>query len=242
MEELFKLINPKNIYDKTGIQFLQFNTIYQLHEHVKEQKEIVEKTKVFLMVPHYLNFLLSGEKVVEYTNATSTQLVNVHENSWDEDLLYITGLNKDKFPEIVKPGTWSLMGIESKKPICSEEAVPFKSLINPNNSRLLNPENMIEEIKPYYLETNQTVPEIPGEIARFIFESLAFQYRQVLTELRDMKKEAINKIHIIGGGAQNKLLNQLCADFTGCEVFAGPVEATAIGNFKQQQVCRNKNV
>jgi rhamnulokinase len=333
MEELFIRIKPEVIYDKTGIQFLQFNTIYQLYEHVKEQKEIVDKTNIFLMVPDYLNFLLSGVKAVEYTNATSTQLVNVHANCWDEDLVNITGLNKDKFPKIVKAGTalgdlteevraktgladvkviapathdtgsavvsvpatskdfayissgtWSLMGIESKKPSCSEEArkynftneggafdtyrvlknimglwliqevqrlydskysfaelvvlaeksIPLKCLINPNNSRFLNPENMIEEIKAYCLETKQAVPETPGEIARCIFESLALQYRQVLMELREMQPEEINKIHIIGGGAQNKLLNQLCADFTGCEAYAGPVEATAIGNLVVQ--------
>lgn len=335
MEELFRWVNPKTIYEKTGIQFLQFNTIYQLHEHVKEQKEIAYNTDIFLMVPDYLNFLLSGVKAVEYTNATSTQLINVHKNNWDEDLVYITGLSKDKFPGIVKPGTilgaltpevmentglagvkviapathdtgsavvsvpatskdfayissgtWSLMGIESRKPIVNEasrkynfsneggafdtyrvlknimglwliqevqrlydlnysfadlvdfakEAAPFKSLINPNHSRFLNPENMIEEIKAYCLETNQAVPESPGEIARCIFESLAFQYRQVLMELREMQSEEINKIHIIGGGAQNKLLNQLCADFTGCEVYAGPVESTAIGNLAVQFV------
>ena len=333
MEQLFKSMNPKAIYEKTGIQFLQFNTIYQLYEHVKAQKEVQDKAGSFLMVPDYLNFLLSGEKAVEFTNATSTQLFNVHKHDWDEELITLTGLNKKLFPKTVKPGTilglltkkvlektgltdvkviapathdtgsavvsvpatsedfayissgtWSLMGIESKTPICSEEArkynftneggafdtyrvlknimglwliqevqrlyenkysfadlvilaektEPFKCLINPNASRFLNPQNMIKEIKGYCIETKQTVPESPGEIARCIFESLAFQYKGVLIQLREIQDKPINKIYIIGGGAQNKFLNQLCADFTNCKVYAGPVEATAIGNLAVQ--------
>jgi rhamnulokinase len=333
MEELFKKMNPKVIYEKTGIQFQQFNTIYQLYEHAKAHKEIISRAETFLMVPDYLNFLLSGEKAVEFTNATSTQLLNVHNHRWDDDLINLTGLCKKVFPSIVKPGTilgtltkkvkeetglcdvkviapathdtgsavvsvpadsedfayissgtWSLMGIESSTPICSEkarefnftneggaydtyrvlknitglwliqevqriydnkysftdlvmlaeEAEPFKCLIKPNSSRFLNPENMIWEIQSFCKETKQHVPETPGEISRCIFESLAFLYKEVLLELRNVQDKAINKIHIIGGGSQNKFLNQLCATFTNCEVYAGPVEATAIGNLAVQ--------
>ena len=335
MEELFKIINPEVIYEKTGIQFQQFNTIYQLYEHAKSNKDETDKSDIFLMIPDYLNFLLSKKKAVEYTNATTTQLLNANKHEWDEDLINLTGLNKKIFPEIVKPGTilgnltdevqektglscvkviapaahdtgsavvsvpaisedfayissgtWSLMGIESKIPICSEkarnynftneggafdtyrvlknimglwliqevqrlydkkysfselmklaeQAEPFKCLINPNGSRFLNPENMILEMQNYCKETCQPVPKTPGEIARCIFESLAFQYREVLHELREIQDKAINKINIIGGGSQNEFLNQLCASFTNCEVYAGPIEATAIGNLAVQLI------
>lgn len=335
MDKLFKKIDPGLIYGKTGIQFQQFNTIYQLYEHVKAYKKIAYETETFLMVPDYLNFLLSGEKAIEFTNATSTQLYNVHEHQWDEELINLTGMDKKIFSTIVKPGTvlgtlkdeikgqtglgnvkviapathdtgsavvsvpadyedfayissgtWSLMGIESKIPICTEEArkynftneggafdtyrvlknimglwliqevqrlyankysfadlvllaeqaEPFKSLINPDSPRFLNPQNMIKEIQSFCKETGQPVPGTPGEIARCIFESLAYQYRKVLLELRKIQDKAINKIHIIGGGSQNKLLNQLCADFTNCEVYAGPIEATAIGNLTVQLI------
>lgn len=93
---------------------------------------------------------------------------------------------------------------------------------------------MIEEIKTYCLETEQPVPDTPGEISRCIFESLAFQYKEVLMQLREIQRQEINRIHVIGGGAQNKFLNQLCANFTDCEVYAGPIEATAIGNLVVQ--------
>lgn len=333
MKEVFEEISDTTIYSKTGIQFQQFNTIYQLYEHVKAQKEIVNSADVFLMIPDYLNFLLSNERAVEFTNATTTQLFNGHNLDWDEELLDLIKVNKSIFPRTVKAGTvlgnlteeiekktglrgikviapathdtgsavvsvpaisddfayissgtWSLMGIESETPICTEQAreynftneggafdtyrvlknimglwliqevqrlydykysfaelvelaeicKPFKCLINPNHSRFLNPANMIEEIQDYCRETEQDIPKTPGEIARCIFESLAFLYKQSLLEIKDICGKDIKRIHIIGGGAQNKFLNQLCANFTDCEVYAGPVEATAIGNLAVQ--------
>jgi rhamnulokinase len=105
MGKLFEKVESKVIYEKTGIQFLQFNTIYQLYEHVKAHKEIMNEAETFLMVPDYLNFLLSGKKDLEFTNATSTQLFNVHNNQCDEDLIHLTGLDPKVFPRTVKPGT-----------------------------------------------------------------------------------------------------------------------------------------
>jgi rhamnulokinase len=107
-------------------------------------------------------------------------------------------------------------------------------LINPNHSRFLNPAHMIIAIGDYCRETGQVTPETPGAVSRCIFESLALQYRAVLMQLRELTGNKITKIHIIGGGVQNKLLNQLCADFTECVVEAGPVEATIIGNLVMQ--------
>ncbi len=93
---------------------------------------------------------------------------------------------------------------------------------------------MIEEIQDFCKETDQNVPTEPGEIARCIFESLAFQYKEVLLQLRQVYDIPIQRIHIIGGGSKNLFLNQLCADFTACDVYAGPDEATAIGNLLMQ--------
>ena len=333
MNDVFKKISKKEIYFKTGIQFQQFNTLYQLYEHVKSNEEILNNVDTFLMIPDYLNYLLSGKKVVEFTNATTTQLLNIDEFNWDESLVKILGFNKKVFPRIVRPGTilgnitkeiqsktgldnikviepathdtgsavaavpttiedfayissgtWSLMGIESKNPICTEKAMkynftneggvfdtyrilknimglwliqevqrlynykysfaelvslaesskPFKALINPNKFRFLNPKNMIEEIKNYCMETGQAIPETAGEISRCVFESLAFQYKETLMQIKEISQKEIKKIYIIGGGAQNRFLNQLCASFTDCEVYTGPVEATALGNLVVQ--------
>jgi rhamnulokinase len=106
----------------------------------------------------------------------------------------------------------------------------FNFLINPNDNRFLNPESMIEEIQGYCRETNQNIPTTPGELSRCIFESLAFQYKQVLGELRELTTKSIDKINIVGGGVQNEFLNQLTANFTRLPVETGPIEATAIGN------------
>ena len=76
----------------------------------------------------------------------------------------------------------------------------------------------------------QRVPQTPGEITRVILESLARRYREVLEKLESLTGHTIATIHIVGGGSQNRLLNQLVADGTGRRVVAGPAEATAAGN------------
>ncbi len=338
-EKLFEKISRESVYEKTGIQVMQFNTIFQLFQHAQDDPEVTKKAKTLLMLPDYLNYRLSGSKTAEFSIVSTSQLYNVKEKNWDQELIALTGFDPVCFQTIIKPGTvigelteelctltgldkpkvispachdtgsavasvpldysgdvdssddyvyissgtWSLLGMENKEPrtdslsrkynysneggVCDTfrylknimglwliqevqriynqysfgelvelalETKPFKALINPNNQRFLNPKNMIKEIQSYCKDTAQEIPESPGEIARCIFESLAFQYNEVIGLLRELTGKKIPKIHIIGGGAQNGLLNQLTADFTGCKVYAGPVEATAIGNVSLQ--------
>jgi rhamnulokinase len=80
------------------------------------------------------------------------------------------------------------------------------------------------------------VPATPGQIARCILESLALTYRAAFEQLRELTGRALNRLHIVGGGSQSKLLNQASADAIGCTVIAGPVEATAIGNVLVQAI------
>jgi rhamnulokinase len=173
MEEVFKSIPKDMMYLYTGIQFQRFNTVYQLLSIKKNNPEILEKAKTFLMVPDYLNFLLTGKKANEYTNATSTQLVNSFERTWDEKILEDLGIKKEIFQEIKLPktslgnlrnelieefgfdmevilpathdtgsafissvcndndsiylssGTWSLIGVENRFPICVPQAMEY---------------------------------------------------------------------------------------------------------------------
>lgn len=111
---------------------------------------------------------------------------------------------------------------------------PFGSTVDVNDLRFLSPDNMIDEICLACRENQMPVPESPGELARCIFDSLAESYRQTLGELREFA--CVDKLHIVSGGCQNKLLNRLCQTATGCDVFAGPVEATAIGNILMQMI------
>jgi len=331
MEEVFKIISKERLYLETGIQFQKFNTIYQLYAIKQSNPEILEKASSFLMLPDYFNYLLTGKKVNEYTNATSTQLVNAFTKKWDVDLLDQLKLNKNMFHEIQLPktvigtlteelvdefgmdmkvvlpathdtgsavisvpeleetiyissGTWSLIGVENSFPICitkaldynfsneggidyryrflknimglwmiqevkrnyddyysfaelvdhARKATQFNSTVNVDDGRFLMPENMIEEIQSYCQETNQSIPETPGEVAKCVYDSLAVSYQEAIGQIEEIYEKSFSKINVIGGGCQNEMLNQLIADVTKKDVYAGPVEATAIGNIAAQ--------
>lgn len=104
-EEVYKIICEKELYKRTGIQKQIFNTIYQLMATKKKHPEHLEKAKTFLMLPDYFQFLLTGEKVSEYTNATSTQLVEAKTNEWDMELIERLGYPKELFLPLSQPGT-----------------------------------------------------------------------------------------------------------------------------------------
>ncbi|MEZ6045391.1 MAG: FGGY-family carbohydrate kinase [Planctomycetaceae bacterium] len=116
----------------------------------------------------------------------------------------------------------------------ARDAKPFRSLLNPDDNRFLKPDDMATEIRNYCRETNQPVPESEGELIRCAMESLSFKYRMVLEGLQKLSGEEIEVIHIVGGGCQNTLLNQMTANACGVPVIAGPVEATVLGNILLQ--------
>ena len=93
---------------------------------------------------------------------------------------------------------------------------------------------MTQAIADYCRRTGQPTPETDAQYIRCIFESLALRYHQVLDMLKSVAPFAIEKLHVIGGGSQNKLLNQWTANAIGMPVVAGPSEATAIGNCMMQ--------
>jgi rhamnulokinase len=105
MKEVFETIPKEDIYERTGIQFQPFNTLYQLVALKQRNPEVLEKAKTFLMIPDYLNYLLTGQIASEYTNATSTQFVNIKTNDWDKELLKILGIPTDILKPIQPPGT-----------------------------------------------------------------------------------------------------------------------------------------
>lgn len=323
MARAVEQLGKAEIYGRSGIQFLPFNTLYQLRALAEQQPELVEKVAHALLIPDYLSYRLTGNLNWEYTNATTTQLVNINTDSWDERLLAWTGVPRswfgtpthpgnvvghwicpegnaipvvavashdtasaviaaplaDKDAAYLSSGTWSLMGFESKTPYTSEQALAAnitneggaegryrvlknimglwllqrvlkeqnvsdlpqliadtarlsacRSLINPNDDRFINPAHMSAEIQAACLETGQPVPSSAAELARCIFDSLALLYADVLEELSALRGRPFTRLHIVGGGCQNQLLNQLCADACGITVVAGPVEASTLGN------------
>ncbi|WP_321519416.1 rhamnulokinase [uncultured Bacteroides sp.] len=334
-EEFFKKMPREKVYGLTGIQIMNFNSLFQLATIQKNNSSVLPITDKILFIPDALSYMLTGKMVTEYTFASTSQMLNPETKQFEPELLDAVGIKKELFNDIVYPGTlvgtltesvkeqtglgnipviavaghdtasavaavpaenknfaylssgtWSLMGIESDKPIINKEsfelnftneggvegtirflknicgmwllercrkewardtdysytelidaalaAPAFKCLINPDAPCFANPVSMIEAIKNYCVKTNQPVPETYGEITRCIFESLSLRYRQVLESLQKMATYPIEKLHVIGGGSKNNLLNSFTANALGIEVIAGPSEATAIGNVMLQ--------
>jgi rhamnulokinase len=112
------------------------------------------------------------------------------------------------------------------------QAEPFTAVIEPDE--FLEPGRMPQRIVEYCLRTGQKEPAGAGTMARVILESLALRYREVLESLESLTGRRIARVHIVGGGSRNQLLNQFVADCTGRSVIAGPTEATAAGNILVQ--------
>jgi len=103
IDEVHSIVSEKDTYERTGIQKQVFNTIYQLYCDKKSGK--LENAKTFLMMPDYLHFLLTGVKKNEYTNASTTGLLNAKTREWDMDIIEKLGFNKDLFKPLSLPGT-----------------------------------------------------------------------------------------------------------------------------------------
>ena len=104
-EEVYKVISEKELYKRTGIQKQKFNTIYQLMSDKFIRPEQLKEAKTFIMLPDYFQFLLTGVKASEYTNATSTQLVNPETKQWDYELIDMLGFPRGIFQKVLMPGT-----------------------------------------------------------------------------------------------------------------------------------------
>ncbi|MCL2627642.1 MAG: rhamnulokinase [Oscillospiraceae bacterium] len=112
----------------------------------------------------------------------------------------------------------------------------IKSVVECNDTRFFNPKSMTEEIQNYCRETKQKVPETARELAAVIYKSLASCYSAAVNELENIIGIEYDSINIIGGGANADYLNKLTACATGKKVYAGPIEATAIGNLTVQLI------
>ncbi len=104
-EELEKLIPTADLYARTGLQYQVFNTLYQLMAHKKYAADALNRAKHLLMLPDYFHFLLSGEITNEYTEASTSQLLDVHKKDWDRDLIRRIGVDDGIFGELQVPGT-----------------------------------------------------------------------------------------------------------------------------------------
>jgi sugar (pentulose or hexulose) kinase len=118
----------------------------------------------------------------------------------------------------------------------AEIAQAHTSLVLPTDQRFMSPQDMPAAIQAFCQETGQNLPTDTGAVIRCILESLALEYRKVVGQIEGITGRHYSTIHIVGGGSKNALLNQFVADATGRNVFAGPVEATVLGNILVQML------
>ncbi len=337
-EKVNEVVSLAEIYGKTGIQSINFNTIYQLYVHMQQNPEHFADGNKMLFIPDLLGYFLTGNKATEYTIASTGALLDAKKRDYATDILTRLGIPEHIFSDIVFPGyelgtllpqvieevgqtdakvlkiashdtasavmavpsreesfiyissgTWSLMGTESKAPIINDSSCKLnftneggaegtirflknimglwilqesrrqwkregkefsfgelsemaakcpsrRSLINPEDKRFGLPGNMPRRIAEFCRETNQPVPESEGEFVRCILDSLALKYRETVENIAAFTPKAPAAIHIVGGGSQDRLLCRAAANACALPVYAGPIEATAIGNICAQAI------
>ncbi|MGW9585158.1 rhamnulokinase [Microbacterium sp. NPDC055455] len=315
------------LYRRNGLQFLPFNTLYQY-----AVEPALADAEASLLIPDLVAFLLTGTRVAERTNASTTGLVDVRTGRWDVELAGRLGIPASVLPPLVDPGavlgtlhgearqrvgapleviavgshdtasavvavplstpdaayiscgTWGLVGVELDEPVVSDAAreanftneggvdgrVRFLHnvtglwllseavrtweaedgaaidlpalladaadvtgdipLFDANDPRLSAPGDMPARIAAVIAETGAAVPETREAFARSIVESIAQAFADAVATAARLTGRDIDVIHIVGGGALNRLLCQATADRSGLPVLAGPVEATALGN------------
>lgn len=113
-------------------------------------------------------------------------------------------------------------------------AEPLRSVIDPDYGEFFAGGDMIGKIQAFCLRTGQPVPETVGQTARCVYESLALKYRWAMERLEEIKGQPLEQLNIVGGGIQNRLLNQMAADSIDRPVITGPVEGAAMGNLLVQ--------
>jgi rhamnulokinase len=103
--EVFKRIPREDVFEQTGIQFMELNTLYQLLAMRLQNAPQLNIAKTFLTMPDLFNFWFTGRKTCEFTNATTTQFYDPRKKTWAYDLLDTLSIPTDMFPEIIQPGT-----------------------------------------------------------------------------------------------------------------------------------------
>jgi rhamnulokinase len=337
LEKTFAVVPREEIFDETGIQFMQLNSLYQLYAMKRAGSPALGMARRLLFMPDLFNYWLTGIQRSERTIASTSQFYNPRTNDWANGLFNRLGLPVSMLADLADPGarlgpllaeiaettglgpvpvyatachdtaaavaavpaqggsgwcyissgTWSLMGVEVDSPVINAktlemnftnevgvggkirllkniaglwllqecrrawtldgrqyayedlarmaaEAEPFSAVIPPD--AFLEPGRMPGRIVEFCRSTGQKAPREPGEMCRAILEGLALRYRQVLESLEALLAGTLDVVHIVGGGARNRVLSQFVADATGRTVIAGPSEATAAGNILVQAI------
>ncbi len=120
IDKCFEIIPQKHLFSRTGLLVAPYNSIYQLLAMKVLGDKSLDRAETLLLMPDLISYMLTGEKVSEYTEVTTTQLYNHSEGNWDNYILELLNLPKDIFTKIVKPGT--VIG-KLRENICSELSI-----------------------------------------------------------------------------------------------------------------------
>jgi len=336
MEHALARVSSRELYERTGIQLMPINTVFQLAAMVEERDPALEAAETLLLIPDLLHYWLSGALGCERTNASTTACLDPRRGSWAYDLLTRLRIPARLFPDLVPPGTalgplrgdvlretrlhgaqvvapathdtasavaavpfrsagavyvsagtWSLVGVEVPQPLIdertfaanltneggvadttrllrnvtglwllhecrrtwaeegcdwtfdellaqAEEAPPLRSLVDPDHPSFAPPGDMPARIRAFCEQGGQPSPSSPGEVVRCVLESIVLGQRRAVDLLRTAAGADPAELHVVGGGARNRLLCRWTADATGLPVLAGPEEATLVGNLVVQ--------
>lgn len=338
-EKVFRTIDEKAHYARTGILPQPINTLFQLAVRLQENPELLGLARHLLFMPDLFSFYLTGKANNEYSIASTSELLDARTRDWDYELIDALGLPREIFGEIIMPGTvrgtilpaitaatglpdsvkvvavgshdtasavcavpfekgsesvsaflssgtWSLLGVLSDQPVLTDEArragfsnegavggkirflqnitglwilqcliaewkaqklcvdydvilaeaeaSEFNGIFNVDAPQFASPGKMEAKIAEYFTDKGEQAPATRGDVTKCVLASLADRYRRGIEQLNSLLPAPVERLHIIGGGCRNKLLNRLTSEATGLPVIAGPAEATAIGNILLQ--------
>lgn len=338
-----KLGGKMRIYERTGIAFQPFNTLYQLAAMQRDRGAALASARHYLSVPDLLAYWLTGVMKNERSHASTTQLYDPRTGDWAWDLIDdmqfdrrlfgpivdsgtilgpLTGdvahevgadgsalviasaahdtasavaavpASRDETPLYISSGTWSLLGVELPAPRTDRSAMEsgftnevaassqirflknimgmwiqqecvrhwereenreiswkdldaetlvcqtYQGYIDPSDVRFLKPNSydnlMVDRINAWCDEHALKRPSSKGEYMVAIYRGLAKAYAKAIKDLEGVLNLHFTSLYIIGGGCKNEILDQWTAQETGLTVYAGPVEATALGNLVVQ--------
>ena len=336
--EVSRVISPEELYSRAGMQFMPFNTIYQLQAIKSRQPGMLEAAHTLLFIPEYLGYRLTGVKLNEYTIASTSGLLDARMRDWDCELLDRLGLPRRIFGKLHHPGTflgtlgseakqqvgydvtvmlpgchdtasavlampdttgesiylssgtWSLMGIERMEADCREAcraagftneggyagryrflknimglwmiqslrrelfgerdfgelsdmartSLEHPARVDVTSNDFLAPDSMSEAIRRHCRQAGTPEPATDVEILACAYNSLADCYARTVEKVEELACRKYERISLFGGGCRDRLLNELTAKATGKAVYAGPVEATSIGNIVAQMMARGE--
>lgn len=205
------------------------------HDTASAVLAVPSKTDKFAYISSGTWSLLGVELEHAICNAQSQQANFTNEGGYNRTYRFLKNIM----------GLWMIQSVRhelndgySFAELCAmaEKEKSFPSRVDVDDAAFFAPDSMIKAIQASCAASGQPVPETPGQIATVVYQSLADCYQRSISSLEAMTGEIYDAINIIGGGANADYLNQLTANATGKTVYAGPTEATAIGNIACQML------